>query len=261
MLRENIYLWRIKVWEETKAAAAQCGAPPSLKLTRASIKSAPQQGWATTVHVLDADCLEVAHDMRERGLRPVVLNLSDDWAAGGAIDLGSGAQEESLWRRTALCATQYQGFYPLCAAPGQPDLIYSAAVAVLRDTEAKGYPWLTEPWHMDFIACPAIKYPHWIKSEEEPAGDLKPADKEELACRLRFILDAAAALGNDAIVLGPMGCGAWKNPPRAVARIFQKVLAEYTGCFREIVVAALTTGGNPTVTNATIFRELLMPQA
>lgn len=253
MSQANVYLWRIDIWNETRKVAMSMTVPPSVKLTRHGVPCVGARSDPDNYpRVLDADCLDVAHDMVSRGMNPVVLNLSDDCAAGGVVDLGSGAQEESLWRRTALCATQTQEFYPLCQV--EQSLIYSPRVAVLRDTESNTYAWLDKPWFTSFIACPALKYPRWVASEEEPDGDLSEMDKAELAARLRLILDVAIQKGHDAIVLGPMGCGAWKNPPRAVARVFQRVLAEYTGHFREIVVAALTTDKRGLTTNAAIFR-------
>jgi uncharacterized protein (TIGR02452 family) len=250
----NLYLWRIDIWKETQEAAYKHGAPPSLRFDPRHVKPVKNKGFSTLIDVVDQDCLEVAHAMKGAGMRPVVLNLSDDSAAGGAVDLGSGAQEESLWRRTALCVTQTQGFYPLDSA-----LIYSSAVAVLRDTEAKNYAWLPEPWTVDFIACPAIKYPKWIQTPESPDGDLNDADKAALEQRLRFILDVAAQMGNTAVVLGPMGCGAWRNPPHAVANVFNKVLPDYKGVFQAIIVAALTTGDRGGTSNASIFRGILRP--
>lgn len=250
------YHIRIAVWQETREVAHKIGAPPTLKFTPGQTRAPVNHGFATKIGVLDADCIDVAREMLDRGLNPVVLNLSDDCVAGGVVDLGSGAQEESLWRRTALSATQNQGFYPLCA-DGVPSLLYSPAVAVLRDTEDRGYAWLPAPYTVDFIACPAIKYPHWVQSAEAPDGDLREEDKLRLADRLRLILRVAAQMGNDAVVLGPMGCGAWRNPPHAVARVFATVLPEFNGMFRELVVAALTTRAGFQATNAEIFGTTL----
>ena len=193
-------------------------------------------------------------------MQTVVLNLSDDLTAGGAVTLGSGAQEESLWRRTALSATQHQGFYPLCGASEADDypsegrrrgivnLIYSAGVPVLRASEADDYAWLPEPWYCDFIACPALKYPVTVR------GDITPDDETTLTARVRLILDTAAYMGNTGVVLGAMGCGAWRTPAGAVARVFGRVLPEYNGVFREITVAILTTNRAPIID---VFREAL----
>ena len=55
---------------------------------------------------------------------------------------------------------------------------------------------------------------------------LKPEDCERLKIKVRLILQIAIQKGHDAVVLGALGCGAWRNPPQHVAEIFQEVLAE-----------------------------------
>lgn len=250
----DIILRRIQVWIETQNAAYKIGAPPSLKFDRAQVPCAKRQmDLATVFRVEDVDCLECARDIQQRGLHPVVLNLSDDLCAGGAVDAGSGAQEESLWRRTALCVTQTQEFYPLCGK-GRLDLIYSTGVPVLRTSEATDYAWLPAPWYCDFIACPALKYPELVRTPGNPERDIKQKDEATLEDRLRLILDVAAHMGNSAVVLGAMGCGAWRTPVGAVARVFGRVLPDYNGVFREITVAILTTEGSSLVPQ---FREVL----
>jgi len=90
---------------------------------------------------------------------------------------GSGAKEESLWRRTALCHTQKQLFYPLCPVGKPADLLYSPKVSVLRDTEAKAYAWFPAPYRkVDFIAIPALKYPAPQKDGGLSASDQKILD-------------------------------------------------------------------------------------
>lgn len=150
-----------------------------------------------------------------------------------------------LWRRTALCVTQLQSFYPLGV-----EAIYSPDVPVIRASELEGYEWYPTPRIIDFIACPAIRFPQWVITEEEPEGDLGEKDKLELADRLRLIMRVAAVKGHNAVVLGAMGCGAWGNPPRAVARIFAKVLTEFDGVFKKIVIAILNTSGSGKIQEA-----------
>lgn len=252
---EAMFIDRIKVWQETKAAATAIAAtvPPSEKLTPADFPPgpAPSRGYITELGIENVDCIEAGLAMTAEGLNPVVLNLSDDRDAGGCVDLGSGAQEESLWRRTALCVTQTGAFYPLCVG-GTTEAIYSPAVPVIRRSEAARYAWYTDTERptMSFIACPAIKMPHWVESVEEPDGDLKDSDKIRLSKRLRLILRIAAAKGHDAVVLGAMGCGAWSNPPRAVARVFATVLPEFDGMFKKITIAILSSGPRPHILRA-----------
>jgi uncharacterized protein (TIGR02452 family) len=248
------FIDRIKVWTETKAVAEELAAAgrvlPSEKLTPDSVPHVAGAAGAphTALSIDNVDCIEMALTLQTEGLNPVVLNLSDDRDAGGCIDLGSGAQEESIWRRTAVCATQLQSFYPLkCEA------IYSPSVLVLRRPEREFYVWYAEAERprVSFIACPAIKMPQWVASAEEPDGDLGLRDKMELGKRLRLILRVAAAKGHDSVVLGAMGCGAWGNPPRAVARVFAAVLPEFDGVFKKIVIAILSPpGGRSTIMGA-----------
>jgi hypothetical protein len=155
------YLDRIRVFQQVSDASKSLPVIPTEKWTATMLGDNPiprVRFPSSKPKVLDKDCIELALIVQKVGGNPVVLNLSDDYAAGGAIMSGSGAQEESLWRRTALCHTQKQRFYPLCA-PGKPaDLLYSPQVSVLRDTEAKGYTWFPAPYKkLDFIAIPALK--------------------------------------------------------------------------------------------------------
>lgn len=245
----TIFLWKqtvsmsredlINVWNETHAAAQRYAdsVPPSVKYGLGDVPQPPTSGFRTMLTVANQDCLEAAAALQAKGATVAVLNLSDDEMAGGVVFNGARAQEESLWRRTALCITQKQTFYPLGL-----EAIYSASVPVLRGTEEKGYPWINENkiYRLNFISCPALCCPERVESPDEPEGDLAEADKQELADRLRLILRVAAANGNDAVVLGAMGCGAWRSPPHPVARVFRRVLPEFNGVFREIVVAILT---------------------
>ena len=229
----------VTVWNETHAEAQRYtdSVPPSVKYGLGDVPQPPTRGFRTILTVANQDCLEAAAALQAKGATVAVLNLSDNEMAGGVVHTGARAQEESLWRRTALCVTQKQDFYPLGL-----EAIYSASVPVLRGTEEEGHPWLNKDkiYRVNFIACPALWCPERVESPDEPEGDLTEADKQELADRLRLILRVAAANGNDAVVLGAMGCGAWRSPPRPVAKIFRKVLPEFNGVFRDIYVAILT---------------------
>lgn len=235
---------RIKVWNEIRTFVNEKFrgyVPPSEKFDVADVRDLPlvRHFTQTDLELKDVECINEAIRLKEtEGLRPLVLNLSDDKVAGGCIDLGSGAQEESLWRRTALFVTQLQSFYPLGV-----QAIYSPNVPVLRGSEQEGFRWYDVPKTLDFIACPALRFPQWIITKEFPNGCLKPKDQRELAERLRLILRIAAMKEHDAVVLGAMGCGAWGNPPESVAHVFASVIPEFDGVFKKIVIAILNTHG------------------
>jgi len=59
--------------------------------------------------------------------------------------------------------------------------------------------------------------------------------------RIRAVLHAAKEEGAEALVLGAFGCGAFGNPPDAVAMLFRHCLQsdEFRGCFRTVIFAIL----------------------
>lgn len=62
-----------------------------------------------------------------------------------------------------------------------------------------------------------------------------------LESRIRRIFAVAAAEGNECIVLGAFGCGAFCNPPGLVADIFFQVTQEYRRLFETIEFAVFHT--------------------
>ena len=224
---------RIECWKDTQALAATSPAPPA---------SEKLCFFSPEVSVEDADSIDCALRYLHEGHNPVVLNLADDCFPGGCVDLGSGAQEESLFRRTNLCRTLDLSFYPI----RDDELVYSPGVTVFKSSEAKDWVPLDAPSDVKlaFITCPGIKNPvldHPSINDDDPqAARLKPRDEARLRAKIRNVLRAARAKGHDVPVLGAMGCGAWRCPARHVAEVFKAVLAEeYELCsaFARVVFA------------------------
>ena len=53
----------------------------------------------------------------------------------------------------------------------------------------------------------------------------------------RWKVEVAVAGGNEVVVLGAFGCGAFENNPEVVARASKEVVAKYAGCFEVIEFA------------------------
>ena len=101
------YRTRMMVWRDTKR---RCDALPKLihddctRKSRYSSVHPTHPTHPTRTHVVDMDTLDAAGVLLATGSRRVaVLNLADPGYPGGNVELGSGAQEESLFRRTTLC--------------------------------------------------------------------------------------------------------------------------------------------------------------
>jgi hypothetical protein len=62
--------------------------------------------------------------------------------------------------------------------------------------------------------------------------ELKPAP---VPARVPAVFAAAHAAGCDGLVVGPWGCGAFRNDPRLVAGAFARALRQWEAAFRLIV--------------------------
>ena len=91
---------------------------------------------------------------------------------------------------------------------------------------------------MNFIAVAALNRPETVTT---PEGDrhLIHALVEPAKRKMRTIFNIAIENGVDVLVLGAMGCGAFRNPPEHIAALFKEVLDEppYKGRFVKIVFA------------------------
>ncbi len=224
--------WRISVWADTARRAHNYPCKPSVKVTYDKKFRCGGFHKKTTVEVTNEDTINAGKRLKDAGLNPVLLNFADDVWAGGAVESGSGAQEESLWRRTNLCETQEQDFYPLAARV--PEGIYTPLATVFKDTEFADCVDLAEPWQASFVAVPGLRYP-----TVGPDMRLSAADVMILRRKIRLIFQIAHIYKHDSIVLGALGCGAWRNPPAHVAEIFDEEVENVQGLFKHITFACL----------------------
>ena len=202
----------------------------------------------TVVEVVEQDCVAAGKALLDVGLRPAVLNLANRQHPGGGVIGGARAQEEGLFRRSTLALSLYpfdrwhanfaglplrKQFYPLDRNEGS---IHSRDVVFFRGHEAEGAPFLEAPFMLDVVTVPAINRPTLVAPEE-----ICPDHAEATKRKIRAILRACFHGGNDAIVLGAFGCGAFRNPPAHIARLFREVFeeAEFRGVFRRLVFAIL----------------------
>ena len=118
---------------------------------------------------------------------------------------------------------------------GNDDLIYTPDVVVFKTDErtVPVYPQMMEPkaWYkVNVITCAAPQLTGISKL---------PANYESvIRSRIKKILDVAAKEGNEVVILGAWGCGAFKNPIEIVSRIFVELVKNYNF---EIVEFALAT--------------------
>jgi uncharacterized protein (TIGR02452 family) len=211
----------------------------------------------TEIIVVNADSIDAGKALKDAGYNPLIHNFASDMYAGGGVVGGCSAQEESLWRRTNLCETQFQDFYPLRSRPVEG--VYTPKATVFKSKEAEGCTLLPTPFQLSFIAVPAIRNPD-VTAE----GTMNPRDTLLFKHKVELVFQVAAAAGHDSIVTGAFGCGAWNCPPAHVAAIFREVLEKYNGVFKKVVFAcyhvppaAGHSYGAQSVSNYDIFKRVL----
>ena len=186
----------------------------------------------TIVQVENLDCLLAAENLLKEGYHPAVLNLASRQNPGGGVQTGAGAQEENLFRRTNLFQSLFQFVpyaekfgvrksrfqYPLDRNYGG---IYTPDATVFRGTEQDGYPLLETPYQMSFIAVAGINRPALASPER-----ITPELVEPVKNKMRTIFRIGLLHNHDSLVLGALGCGAFRNPPAHIARLFHEVMEE-----------------------------------
>jgi uncharacterized protein (TIGR02452 family) len=236
---QNIYMWRTEIWEETKRLSKNYSFEPSEKLHFERDFQMKKRYPKTELSVENIDTIVVGGQMKDSGLNPLLLNFADDKNPGGCVDIGSGAQEESLFRRTNLCLSLHESFYPLSLY----EAVYTPSATIFRDTETNNNAILEKPWQAAFIAAPGLCCPPLNES-----GRLKTKEILILKKKIKLIFQTGYKKGHDSLVLGALGCGAWRNPPEHVAELFKEVLEEYDGLFKKIVFACLHAGESGIIT-------------
>ena len=201
----------------------------------------------TIVEVQNIDCLYAGAQLKEQGYNPAVLNMASRRNPGGGVVTGAGAQEETLFRRTNLFRSLYQfapfaGMYGIKTSHHQYPLdknfggVYTPEAIYFRESEQKGYALLDNPVSLSFITVAGMNRPD-LTAE----GMIADYHVEPIKNKIRTIFRIGLAHGHDSLVLGALGCGAFRNPPRHVARLFHEVMdeLEFKNKYRRIVFAIL----------------------
>jgi uncharacterized protein (TIGR02452 family) len=194
---------------------------------------------ATRVFARRGDCLAVCAQLVRDGTfdaRPLVLNMASPRRPGGGYMNGAGAQEENVFRRSNYSEVLTPDFYRLQPCEG----VYSPGVHVFRGPEDAGYPFIPVETYA-FVAVAARANPPVRTVATSGEIVLTQEAEEDTEMRVRTIFEIAARHGHEHLLLSAFGCGAFRNPPRHMARIFQRVLREprYAGAFRTVVFAII----------------------
>ena len=231
------------------------------------VADVPTCGKELKTGCANADCIEVAKGLIEKGYKPAILNLASRRHPCGGYDAGLNAQEEALCRASTLSQSLYQYYdskykcvrdaqvpmrynaYPLDIDFGG---IYSPDVTFFREGKDKFYAFREQPFKCGVITVAALSFResnrycndelHFRAADDgfTPQGEAVQLNK------IRTIYRLALKNGHDSIVLGAFGCGVNKLPCAAVANQFKTVLdePEFKGKFAALVFAIMEGRGS-----------------
>lgn len=196
--------------------------------------------------------LEAASDYARAGKKVCVLNFASASNPGGGVKNGSSAQEEAICRCSTLYSSLIQnemwgGFYGPHRNSGDPlhndDCIYTPGVVVFKtDTNYPRAMPQSDWYSVNVITCAAPnlreKPSNSMNYDGSTAVKISDADLKKLhEKRMERILSIAALNGNDVVILGAFGCGAFMNPPEVVADGMIPAIEKYRECFETIELA------------------------
>ena len=197
---------------------------------------------STKLLVSKKKTLEAAQQYK--GKKVAILNFANAISPGGGVVNGAIAQEECICRCSSLYMNLIQenvieDFYQIHEKAyrkgnlpygSNDDCIYTPNVMVFKSDEE--FPELLpkDEWmFVDVITCAAPCLIGCNIQEDK----LREIHRK----RIRKILDIAKSEGEEVLILGAFGCGAFQNPVEIVAEEMVNVVKEYQNCFETVEFA------------------------
>ncbi|MEM1309319.1 MAG: poly(ADP-ribose) glycohydrolase domain-containing protein [Cyanobacteria bacterium P01_H01_bin.153] len=190
----------------------------------------------------------------EYGVCFAVLNMANAFVPGGAYVEGAVAQEENMYRRTDchfyIGEDEYSAdrdrYYPavtqlLSAKEGRVYLDVARPRVCIRGSEDRsrndlGYRWLSDDQVFPFYE---------LRASAQDLRDGSPFNAEEARRRIAAQLDTLREHGIRHTVLSAFGCGAFRNPPEEVARLYKEEIERRRDDFSVIAFAIFAPGYGP----------------
>ena len=201
------------------------------------VVSAPDVEGGTKVMVEGNDCLLAAERLVKEGYNPVLLNFASAGHPGGGVETGARAQEETICRRSTLTRSIYtfdpkyaaKYGYELCDGDHYPIVndfcaVYSPNVTVFR--EGIDCLFMEEPYDVAVVTCAALNLNGKYSIKLTPDGHMPQKAIDITRNKIRTVFRIGLMYGHDSLVLGAFGCGAFKNPPAEIAKLFHEVMED-----------------------------------
>lgn len=231
----------VRVWRDTKRLCKSLGLDEPeqgilFDVSTLENEFYDQEPRDCVVDVIDEDTLVAAKMLYDEGHNDIMIqNMASEYKPGGGVRSGCFAQEEELSRRSNLVFTLPLEYYRPTGYKGRNnglrryDVIYSPEVTVLKDEENLQY---DEHFNVAVYTAAAPRKPKIKNGQYKSKNDL---EETNLKIRGAFIM----AINNQhrSVVFGALGCGAYGNPVREVAKLYSKALDDFAVYFDRIIFA------------------------
>jgi uncharacterized protein (TIGR02452 family) len=197
----------------------------------------PVVDGGTRVMVEANDCLKAAERLVSEGYNPALLNFASAGHPGGGVETGARAQEETICRRSTLVRSiysfdkTYAARYHFDCAQGERypivspfSAVYSPSVTVFR--EGVECTMMEQAFNVAVITCAALNLGGKYSIRLTQEGHMPHEAIDITRNKIRTIFRIGLLYGHDSLVLGAFGCGAFRNPPEEMARLFHEVMEE-----------------------------------
>ena len=225
----------------------------------------------TSIRIVNEDTFNAAITLAAEAPsagRVAVLNMASHSHPGGGWLKGAMAQEEALCYRSSLALSLHRRYYPWKQLMG----VYTPDVVVIRSDIPSGHKLLLpdvkaeELPVVSVLGIAALRCPETrrVKEQDASSGHIveqtvyaDSASRDLTKAKMRLCLRMAARQGHRLLVLGALGCGAFRNPKREVAHCWLEVLreAEFQGGWWQEIVFAVYDRKNEG--NFEVFQEIL----
>lgn len=238
----------VNVWRDTKRKCLQGHYGQFLKGTSTThnennICSNPLEPRFAKTHVkvINEDAFSVARKYVDGVNKVVTLNHANATHVFGGVEVGARAQEEDLARMS-----NYFMWYGQKNLPIKPTAcVYTTNVCVVKD---ENYNDLAEPFYTNMMAFAALCRPT-LKRDGTYNSEQLHIMRESIHNMFRVPYQN----GDDTLILGAWGCGAFGNPPEEVSKLFKECVEKYDRCFKNIVFAVLSRRDN----NFDVFNSVI----
>ncbi|MDE7312317.1 MAG: TIGR02452 family protein [Eubacterium sp.] len=238
--------------------------------------SVPDTLYDTPAEVIVSQKRSLAAAEAYTGKKICVMNFASATNAGGGVEKGASAQEEGICRCSTLypcisdkqIVSRFHYAHRSALHHGRlsvlynDDCIYTPGVIVFRSDTRHPQLLPKERWYeIDVVSCAAPNLRSKPGNAMNPDAGSKPVTigKDELRKlhkkRIGRIMDIAGCFGVQVMIVGAFGCGAFQNPPEAVAEAMREVITEHRYRFQTIEAAVYCPVQD--TTNYDVFKKIV----